>query len=450
MPSRSDGGCKLRAVGKKAKDISVQIEGVGKRYRLGKIGSGTLSGDLKRQLSQWRGDPDPAMPVDYDGTLRSEYGEISALQDVHVEIRRGEVVGLIGKNGAGKSTLLKLLSRVTSPTEGTIRIKGRIASLLEVGTGMHPELSGRENIFLNGAVLGMTKAEIKAKFDEIVDFSGCARFIDTPVKRYSSGMKVRLGFSVAAFLEPEILIVDEVLAVGDAEFRKKAVARMKEVSSGGDRTVIFVSHNMTSVRSLCTRCILMKDGRVAYDGDVAACIAEYLGFEGSSSVKSYTWPDPTDAPSGDGVRLRSAQVVSPGRAYGQPFSTDMETLFEIEAERSDSEIPLDCTLRIFSESGDFLAASGTLFFAEREATENIKSKIVRFTCRIPPDFFNQGLYRIGVLLVADRKRTVLRLDDFFEITYAAAARDTDGWLGTPAAHFMPRFEWSSEPGEGEQ
>lgn len=430
-----------------AKDLTLQISGLGKQYRLGKIGTGTLSGDLMRQLSMWRGEQDPAMPVDFDGTERSAHGDIWALRGVNIEIGRGEVVGLIGKNGAGKSTLLKLLSQVTAPTEGTIRIKGRISSLLEVGTGMHPELTGKENIYLNGAVLGMTKAEVRKKFDEIVAFSGCENFIDTPVKRYSSGMKVRLGFSVAAFMEPDILIVDEVLAVGDAEFRKKAVARMKEVSSGGDRTVIFVSHNMTSVRSLCTRCIYLKEGKVAYDGDVAACIAEYLGAGGTNSMKSYAWPDPADAPSGEGVRMVSAQAVAPGRAYGEPFSTDKETIFEIEAERNDPDTPLDCTLRIFSESGDFLAASGTLFFSEREEKERVKGKRVRFTCRIPPDFFNQGLYRFGVLLVTDRRRAVLRLDELFEITYATAPRETDGWLGSPASHFMPRFEWASESAE---
>lgn len=434
---------------KKPKDLTLQISSLGKQYRLGKIGTGSLSGDLRRKLSMWRGEQDPAMPVNFDGSDRSLYGDIWALRGVNIEIGKGEVVGLIGKNGAGKSTLLKLLSQVTAPTEGTIRIKGRVSSLLEVGTGMHPELTGKENIFLNGALLGMTKAEVEKKFDEIVAFSGCENFINTPVKRYSSGMKVRLGFSVAAFMEPEILIVDEVLAVGDAEFRKKAVARMKEVSSGGDRTVIFVSHNMTSVRSLCTRCIYLKDGRVAYDGDVADCIAEYLGFEGKGSIKSYTWPDPRDAPSGEGVRMVSAQAVSPGRAYGEPFSTDMETIFEIEAERTDPDMPLDCTLRIFSESGDFLAASGTLFFSEREEKDRVKGKRVRFTCRIPPDFFNQGLYRFGVLLVADRQRAVMRLDELFEITYTTAPRDTDGWMGTPAAHLMPRFEWKAEPGKEE-
>ncbi|MCA1752764.1 MAG: ABC transporter ATP-binding protein [Flavobacteriales bacterium] len=421
----------------------LQIDKISKLYRLGKIGTGTLSGDLKRQMSLWRGDNDPAIPVDYDDRTIAGEKEVWALRNVDIDIFKGEVVGLIGKNGAGKSTLLKLLSRVTSPTTGSIKAKGRIASLLEVGTGMHPELTGRENIFLNGAVLGMSRDEIERKFDEIVEFSGCATYIDTPVKRYSSGMKVRLGFSVAAFLEPEILIVDEVLAVGDAEFQKKAVARMKEISGGGDRTVIFVSHNMTSIRSLCTRSILLEGGRVAFDGDVAGCIAEYLGYDVETTASSFSWAK-QDAPKSDEVRMVSARVVSPGKAYGMPFAIDRELCFEVEVERLNPDSIVDCTLRILTDGGEFLAASSTLYFSEQEDEQPPSGNLLKFTCCIPADFFNQGVYRFGIYLLADRRRTTLRLDDLFRLTLTTAERDTDGWLGTPGSMLLPRFHWRTE------
>jgi lipopolysaccharide transport system ATP-binding protein len=309
---------------------------------------------------------------------------------------------------------------------------------------MHPELTGRENIFLNGAVLGMTRLEIERKFNEIVDFSGCTTYIDTPVKRYSSGMKVRLGFSVAAFLEPEILIVDEVLAVGDAAFQKKAVARMKEISRGGDRTVIFVSHNMTSVRSLCTRSILLEAGRVVFDGDVAACIAEYLGYAIETTATSFSWTDRFEAPQCDEVRMVSARVVSPGKPYGSPLAIDNETCFEVEAERLIPDAVVDCTLRILSDSGEFLAASSTLYFADREVVESMGGNRLKFTCCIPADFFNQGVYRFGIYLLVDKRRTVLRLDDLFRLTLTAAERDAEGWTGTPASMLLPRFEWHAE------
>lgn len=226
-----------------------------------------------------RGKPDPYEIVGgvNDRAAAAEEDYVWALKDIDFSVEQGQVVGIIGKNGAGKSTLLKLLSQVTNPSTGNIKVKGRIASLLEVGTGFHPELTGRENIFLNGAILGMTKREIRAQLEEIVDFAGVAKYIDTPVKRYSSGMKVRLGFAVAAHLEPEILVVDEVLAVGDAEFQKKAIGKMQDVSKSAGRTVLFVSHNMASVRNLCTRGVLLEDGYVSFQGDVDQTIDKYLG-----------------------------------------------------------------------------------------------------------------------------------------------------------------------------
>jgi len=267
----------------------LKAENISKQYRLGLVGTGTLSHDLNRFWHRIRGKEDPYLRVgalnDRSSKVKEEY--VWALRDINFEVQQGEVLGIIGKNGAGKSTLLKILSRVTSPTTGVIKTKGRIASLLEVGTGFHPELTGRENVFLNGAILGMTRAEINAKFDEIVDFSGCQMYIDTPVKRYSSGMKVRLAFAVAAHLEPDILVIDEVLAVGDAEFQKKAIGKMQDISSGDGRTVLFVSHNMAAVQSLCTRAIVLDNGISVFEGDTQEAIDYYLNIKRDKDLNFY-------------------------------------------------------------------------------------------------------------------------------------------------------------------
>jgi len=256
----------------------IKVENLSKAYQLGQIGTGTLSQDLSRYWARVRGKEDPFLKIAEvnDQSQKGTSGIVWGLKNLNFEIEQGDAVGIIGRNGAGKSTLLKILSRVTSPTTGSVKIKGRIASLLEVGTGFHPELSGRENIFLNGAILGMRKAEIKRRFDEIVEFAGVERYIDTPVKRYSSGMYVRLAFGVAAHLESEILIVDEVLAVGDAEFQKKCLGKMGEVSKGEGRTVLFVSHNMTAVQNLCNSGILLENGNIALIDNARACVDYYL------------------------------------------------------------------------------------------------------------------------------------------------------------------------------
>jgi lipopolysaccharide transport system ATP-binding protein len=256
----------------------IKVENVGKLYRLGEIGTGTLSHDLNRWWSRMRGKGDPYAQVGEtnDRTSKASSEFVWAVKNVNFEVKQGDVLGIIGRNGAGKSTLLKILSKVTQLTEGEIKVNGRIAALLEVGTGFHPELTGRDNIFLNGAILGMTKQEIRSKLDEIVDFSGCERYIDTPVKRYSSGMKVRLGFAVAAHLEPEILIVDEVLAVGDAEFQRKCIGKMQDVSQNDGRTVLFVSHQMGNIIQLCTSALLMDKGQIELIGETAYVVEEYL------------------------------------------------------------------------------------------------------------------------------------------------------------------------------
>ena len=258
---------------------AIEFNNISKQYRLGLVSTQTLSHDLKRWWTMnIRGKEDPYLTIGEtnDRSTKGESDYVWALKDIDFKVEQGDVVGIIGKNGAGKSTLLKILSKITAPTTGTIKAKGRIGSLLEVGTGFHPEMTGRENIYLNGAILGMTKPEITSKLDEIVDFSGCERYIDTPVKRYSSGMMVRLGFAVAAHLDPEILVVDEVLAVGDAEFQKKAIGKMQDVSRGEGRTVLFVSHNMTAVKNLCKNGVLLENGKTKFVGPIEDTINKYL------------------------------------------------------------------------------------------------------------------------------------------------------------------------------
>jgi lipopolysaccharide transport system ATP-binding protein len=275
-------------------NLAIRIKDLSKQYRLGLVGTGTLSHDLKRWWTvNLLGKEDPYLKIGYTNILSSKTPHptphtshpqyVWALKEINLEIKQGEVVGIIGKNGAGKSTLLKILSRVTKPTTGTIEYRGRIASLLEVGTGFHPEMTGRENIYMNGAIMGMTRQEITRKLDEIIAFAGVERYIDTPVKRYSNGMTVRLGFAVAAHLEPDILVVDEVLAVGDAEFQKKAIGKMQDVSQEGGRTVLFVSHNMAAVQNLCKKCIVLENGGVEYIGNTDDSIQHYL--KDATSIK---------------------------------------------------------------------------------------------------------------------------------------------------------------------
>ena len=265
--------------------LALKAENISKQYRLGQVGTGTLTHDLNRFYHKIRGKEDPYLKIGEanDRTSKGSSDYVWSLRDINFEIEQGDAVGIIGRNGAGKSTLLKILSKVTQPTTGKIYTQGRIASLLEVGTGFHPEMTGRENIFLNGAILGMTKKEIKRKFDEIVDFSGVERYIDTPVKRYSSGMYVRLAFAVAAHLESEILIVDEVLAVGDAEFQKKCLGKMNDVTKGEGRTILFVSHNLTAIKELCSSGILLDQGKCVFNGGIEEAVIEY---QKSSLTKS--------------------------------------------------------------------------------------------------------------------------------------------------------------------
>ena len=306
----------------------ISVENVSKLYRLGLIGGGTLRADLERWWAHARGRPDPLLKIGQQdhGNRAGEF--IWALRDVSFEVSEGEILGIIGRNGAGKSTLLKILSQVTAPTSGQVKVKGRVASLLQVGTGFHPELTGSENVYLNGAILGMTRAEIDRKFDEIVDFSGVEKFIDTPVKRYSSGMYVRLAFSVAAHLEPEILLVDEVLAVGDFAFQKKCLGKMGDVAREG-RTVLFVSHNMATVNNLCQRALLLEGGQIARRGDTHAVVSQYLGAGTKGGERSnLSFPeDPSKRIQLLNVKLVGSNGTPTARVeYYEDFAIEIEFL----------------------------------------------------------------------------------------------------------------------------
>ena len=365
---------------------AIKVENLSKAYQLGDFGTGTISRDLERFWARLRGKEDPFIKIGEinDRTVKSKSDVVWSLNDLNFEIEQGDAVGVIGRNGAGKSTLLKILSRVTSPTTGSIKIKGRIASLLEVGTGFHPELTGKENIFLNGAILGMRRAEIKRKFDEIVDFAGVERYIDTPVKRYSSGMYVRLAFAVAAHLESEILIVDEVLAVGDAEFQKKCVGKMGDVSRSEGRTILFVSHNMESVRSLCNKGLVLNNGSILFNGEVNDAIRQYSNkakIELNTSIENFPLnPSATI----ESFKIDNLPVVS---------NKDLEFTFSLKSEYANNTAAL--VLLIFDEFGQRVAIADLrcddLFkISGQKDTYEVKGKIKSLP--LLPGIYQLGIY----------------------------------------------------------
>jgi lipopolysaccharide transport system ATP-binding protein len=374
-------------------DVVIKVENVGKQYHLGKVGTGTIANDLNRWWHIALGKEDPYLKIGdtNDRTQKSSNNDIVwAIKDINFEVKQGEVLGIIGKNGAGKSTLLKILSRVTSPTIGDIKVKGRIASLLEVGTGFHPDLSGRENIFLNGAILGMTKQEIKSKFDEIVDFSGVERYIDTPVKRYSSGMYVRLAFAVAAHLEPEILIVDEVLAVGDSEFQKKCLGKMKDVAGQG-RTVLFVSHNMTAVNSLCSKCVYLKNGMVVSMGETASIVNQYLSNENTN--KTFVQWEKGSEPGDDIAILLWARLIDEDSNKIEFASIHKKIGIEYSYEvKKEGYCPLP-NIHVYTSKGEIAFVSG-----ESQDLKFSKIGVYKTTMWIPSNLLNEGTYIIRVAL----------------------------------------------------
>jgi lipopolysaccharide transport system ATP-binding protein len=329
--------------------IILKAENISKQYRLGTVGTGTLSHDLNRFWHAIRGKEDPYLKIGEtnDRSSKGSSDYVWALQDINFDIHAGEVVGIIGKNGAGKSTLLKILSKVTAPTTGVIKTKGRIASLLEVGTGFNPELTGRENIYLNGAILGMTKKEITSKLDEIITFSGCERYIDTPTKRYSSGMTVRLAFAVAAFLEPEILVVDEVLAVGDAEFQKKAIGKMQDISKTEGRTVLFVSHNMAAVKSLCTRGIVLENGKLKFDGNVNEALDVYSDISKSLEYK-VVFDEETKRSGNKNIEFKSIEIVNQNNLNTQEYSIGDDLIIKIKIKNNSKEKRSEMGIQVFT------------------------------------------------------------------------------------------------------
>jgi lipopolysaccharide transport system ATP-binding protein len=378
----------------------IRIENLSKQYRLGLTGTGTLSHDLNRWWHLVRGKEDPYLKIGEvnDRTTKGTSEYVWALKDINLEAQQGEVLGIIGKNGAGKSTLLKILSKVTAPTTGSITYKGRIGSLLEVGTGFHQELTGRENIYLNGAILGMQKREIKKKFDEIVDFSGCERYIDTPVKRYSSGMMVRLGFAVAAFLEPEILVVDEVLAVGDAEFQKKAIGKMQDVSRNDGRTVLFVSHNMGSIRALCNNGILLKNGQIEFVGKITNVIDYYLMNELPDIKSNVRLIDRKDRTGNGKIRISDFYVQDEkGEKLGIVQSgQNIFLVFEYESDSPDDLRNIDIGFSIHRNDNTTLSiyysSYDNVYFNDLGEKGQIKLFIKNF-------FLSKGEYRIGARIL---------------------------------------------------
>jgi lipopolysaccharide transport system ATP-binding protein len=376
-------------------DTVVQIERLSKRYHLGSLGARTLSGDLSRRWAKLWGKPDPLSKIGAQDAASNENGcvdgEIWALRDVSFEVRQGEVLGIIGRNGAGKSTLLKILSRVTAPTDGEVRVSGRIASLLEVGTGFHPELTGRENIFLNGAILGMTTGEIKRKFDEIVEFSEVAKFIDTPVKRYSSGMYVRLAFAVAAHLEPEILIVDEVLAVGDAGFQRKCLGKMGDVARQG-RTVFLVSHNMAAISRLADRVLLLESGQLRLAGLPEETIAKYLSSDGSEASE-VRFSD-ASAPGSEYVRLRAARLRNPEGLLRSVLDIRRPFTIEIEYEVLQRVTTLRIGISLIAQDSTVVLSSTDLDDCEDEF-ERLPGRYVN-RCTVSGQFLNEGHYFVSL------------------------------------------------------
>jgi lipopolysaccharide transport system ATP-binding protein len=410
-------------------DTVIKVESLSKQYRLGTVGTGTLSHDLNRWWCKLRGKPDPYLEVTQanDRTQKGDSDYVWALRDINFEVKQGEALGIIGANGAGKSTLLKILSRVTAPTTGEVRAKGRIASLLEVGTGFHPELTGRENIFLNGAILGMTKAEVHGKLDEIVDFSGCEGYLDTPVKRYSSGMIVRLGFAVAAHLEPEILIVDEVLAVGDAEFQRRCLGKMKDVTGEG-RTVLFVSHNMAAIQSLCSGALWLDRGSAVATGTAKEMVDCYLRND-AQDLLCQEWTCADHAPGNQLVRMARLSLDYHDQHQGRPIYTNT---------------PMTITYGLWNllEKQDinicspFRNSAGEKIFSVCSKRQVLPKGRVEGKLHMLGDFLNDGHFSIDVIIVADG-RPIFTLSN--ALSFHVCDSRKGSWFGKHTGHIRPVF-----------
>jgi lipopolysaccharide transport system ATP-binding protein len=370
----------------------LDLKGVGKRYKLGQISSTRLAEEARQWIKG----------------KREEENDVWALKEITFKVEPGEVVGIIGKNGAGKSTLLKLLSRVTAPSRGEIKIRGRIASLLEVGTGFHPELTGRENIYLNGAILGMTRREMDRKLDEIVAFSGVERYLGTPVKRYSSGMYVRLAFAVAAHLEPDILVVDEVLAVGDADFQRKCIGKLNEVSKLDGRTVLFVSHNLASVKQLCTRGILLETGRLVADGGIQDVLSQYQNR--TAGLSAYVADEKGPLMAESGFALWSARIIP---AVGQIFSTENGLLFEVDFQIHEGNYTVDVTFELRDSEGVVVFHTGCDVVPQKEANLGLVRN--RVSGKLAGGILNSGIYFLTLIFGKNRRELVFKWEDALQV-----------------------------------
>lgn len=413
------------------KDTVIKIEKLSKRYTLG--GNEPYYA-LRDQL---------ANIFNLKKSNRAKKKDFWALKNVNLEIKRGEAVGIIGRNGAGKSTLLKILSQITPPTEGKITIEGRVASLLEIGTGFNPELTGRENIFLNGAILGMSRAEIKRKFDEIIAFSEIEKFLDTPVKRYSSGMYVRLAFAVAAHLEPEILLVDEVLAVGDAQFQKKCLGKMSEVGKHG-RTVVFVSHNMAAIANLCSRCIYLESGKIEYIGDTKKAIDRYISqADDALGIKKYSQKD---MPKADTVRLESVRIVSGGKMARSVY-INKEVHIEISYACLKKDSILHPVIHLRDELGSLVFASADFasansgdnsWYGKKRPVGNYKS-----TCVIPANFLNDSTYHLDIGIVDEKNLWKINELDILSFTVEETGEMKKEYMGQWTGAIRPKLKWET-------
>jgi len=370
----------------------IKVEYLSKAYQLGEIGTGTLSRDLERTWARIRGKEDPFLKIGEvnDRSVKGESNVVWSLKDLNFEIQQGDAVGVIGRNGAGKSTLLKILSRVTAPTKGSVKLKGRVASLLEVGTGFHPELTGKENIFLNGAILGMRNAEIKRKFDEIVDFSGVERYVDTPVKRYSSGMYVRLAFAVAAHLESEIMIIDEVLAVGDAEFQKKCLGKIGDVSKGEGRTVLFVSHNMGAIQSLCNKSIRLSNGQLTDFENTNLVIQKYLADKTNLSDLHQKFGNDT-------ITLDSITLLNNHQSEAENFLLGDTAFLELVINFKKSAQNIEIGINIKNIYDDLISHITNLDNKFKISGQQAEKKILRI--QIDKLNFTPGQYKLDVFVL---------------------------------------------------
>jgi lipopolysaccharide transport system ATP-binding protein len=421
-------------------DFAIRIEDLGKRYRIGELNHHR---SLREQLlrccrAPWvalrsRPTPETAEPAQSPHTLW-------ALRDFSLEIPRGQVVGFVGRNGAGKSTLLKLLTRITQPTTGRAELRGRMGSLLEVGTGFHPELTGRENVYLNGAILGMTRSEIRRNFDEIVEFAGVGPFLDTPVKRYSSGMAVRLAFAVAAHLDAEILIVDEVLAVGDAEFQRRCLGKMNDVARRG-RTVLFVSHNMQAVGSLCHRAICLEAGRMTMDGPAAEVVRDYLGASASAELDR-RWDDPATAPGNEWIRLHRIRLVRDDG--GDPQRLELDTPFRLEFSywnlRPETRLNLSMHLKTMD---DVTVFASTTIREPQWHGRAFPAGLFTSVCHVPGRLLNDGRYSLDLYFVKDCATPVYIDRSAFSFDVHEFARDAD-WFGKWVGVVRPELAWTTE------